>query len=81
VRLLLRDRFPVADQLAGSDVPVTVIYGDRDQVVPTELSARVADQAPVLVERVVIAGADHNDAAMFGPLVAAAVARLAARVG
>ncbi len=69
VRLLLRDRFPV------------VIYGDRDQVVPTELSARVADQAPVLVERVVIAGADHNDAAMFGPLVAAAVARLAARVG
>jgi len=81
VRLLLRERFPVADHLAGSDVPVTVIYGDRDQVVPTELSARVADQAPVLVERVVIAGADHNDAVMFGPRVARAVARLAAKGG
>jgi pimeloyl-ACP methyl ester carboxylesterase len=81
VRLLLRDRFPVTDQLAGSEVPVTVIYGDRDQVVPTELSARVADQVPVLVERVVIADADHNDAVMFGPRVARAVAHLAARVG
>ena len=77
VRLLLRDRFPVAEHLAASDVPVTVVYGDSDSVVPTALSARVADQAPSLVERVVLEGADHNDAVMFGPRVAAAVARLA----
>ena len=77
VRALLRDRFPVVEHLATSDVPVTVIYGDRDSVVPTVLSARVADQAPSLVERVVIAGADHNDAVMFGPRVADAVARMA----
>jgi fermentation-respiration switch protein FrsA (DUF1100 family) len=81
VRLLLRDRFPVVDHLAGSEVPVTVVYGDRDSVVPTELSARVADEASVLAERVVIAGADHNDAVMFGPQVAESVARLAERVG
>jgi uncharacterized protein len=81
VRQLLRDRFPVVDHLAESDVPVTVVYGDRDSVVPTDLSARVADEAPALVERVVIEGADHNDAVMFGPRVAAAVARLADRVG
>jgi pimeloyl-ACP methyl ester carboxylesterase len=81
VRLLLRDRFPVTDYLGGSEVPVIVIYGDIDQVVPTELSARVADEAPVLVERVVIAGADHNDTVMFGPRVARAVAHLAAKVG
>ena len=56
VRALLRDRFPVVEHLATSDVPVTVIYGDRDSVVPTVLSARVADQAPSLAERVVIAG-------------------------
>jgi hypothetical protein len=80
VRTLLRDRFPVAEHLAGSAVPVTVIYGDRDTVVPTELSARVADRAPSLVERVVLEGADHNDAVMFGPRVAAAVARLARSV-
>lgn len=79
-RALLRDRFPVVENLATSDVPVTVIYGDRDSVVPSELSARVADQAPSLAERVVLAGADHNDAVMFGPRVAAAVARLAQSV-
>jgi pimeloyl-ACP methyl ester carboxylesterase len=77
VRALLRDRFPVVSHLAGSDVPVTVIYGDRDSVVPTALSARVADRAPALAERVVLEGADHNDPVMFGPRVADAVARLA----
>nr|WP_203453618.1 alpha/beta fold hydrolase [Jiangella aurantiaca] len=81
VRLLLRDRFRVVEHLAGSEVPVTVVYGDRDSVVPPDLSARVADKAPALSERVVIAGADHNDAVMFGPRVAAAVARLADKVG
>ena len=81
VRILLRDRFPVAEPLAESDVPVTVVYGDRDSVVPTELSAEVADAAPALVERVVLAGADHNDAVMFGPRVADAVERLARTVG
>ena len=54
-----------------------LIYGDRDSVVRTELSASVADHARSLAERVVIAGADHNDAVMFGPRVADAVARLA----
>jgi pimeloyl-ACP methyl ester carboxylesterase len=77
VRALLRDRFPVLDHLAESDVPVTVIYGERDSVVPTALSARVADHAAALAERVVIEGADHNDAVMFGPRVADAVVRLA----
>ena len=81
VRMILRDRFPVVDHLAGSEVPVTVVYGDRDSVVPTELSKQVADEAPALAERMVIAGADHNDAVMFGPRVADAVARLADEVG
>ena len=81
VRTLLRDRFPVLDPIAASDVPVTVIYGDRDGVVPTELSSRVANSAPSLVERVVLEGADHNDAVMFGRRVADAVDRLAREVG
>ncbi len=80
VRLLLRERFPVAEHLASSDVPVTVVYGDRDTVVPSSLSARVADEARSLSERVVIQGADHNDPVMFGPRVADAVARLARQV-
>lgn len=81
VRALLRDRFPVLEPLAASDVPVTVVYGDRDDVVPTELSERVADGAPALVERVVLEGAGHNDAVMFGPRVADAVVRLARSLG
>ena len=76
VRILLRDRFETTSLLSGSAVPVTVIYGDRDSVVPSALSAEVADEATTLVERVVIPGADHNDAVMFGPRVADAVARL-----
>lgn len=80
VRLLLRDRFRVVEHLASSDVPVTVIYGDHDTVVPSALSARVADAASALAERMVISGADHNDPVMFGPRVADAVARLAREV-
>jgi len=81
VRRMLRDRFPVSDHLAESEVPLTVIYGDRDTIVPTKMSKRVADEAPSLFERVVIEGAGHNDAVMFGPRVADAVARLADEVG
>ncbi|MBC9225704.1 alpha/beta fold hydrolase [Aeromicrobium sp. 636] len=80
VRWLLRDRFPVVEHLAASDVPVTVIHGDRDSVVPTSLSVRVADETRVLAERLVLTG-DHNDPVMFGPEVADAVLRLAERVG
>jgi pimeloyl-ACP methyl ester carboxylesterase len=80
VRLLLRDRFPVLKLVETTGVPITVVYGDRDQVVPTELSARVADGAASLVEEVVLEGADHNDAVMFGARVADAVHRLAERV-
>ena len=80
VRLLLKERFQVTGLLSDSEVPVTVIYGDRDSVVPSELSARVADEAPTLAERVVIRGADHNDEVMFGPRVADAVERLARMV-
>lgn len=81
VRWLLRDRFPVVEHLEHSEVPVTVVYGDRDSVVPTRLSAAVAEAAPSLVEEVVLRGADHNDPVMFGSRVVDAVARLADEVG
>jgi len=80
VRSLLRDRFTVMEHLSSSNVPVTVIYGDQDSVVPSILSARVAERVPSLAELVVIAGADHNDPVMFGARVADAVARLAEQV-
>jgi pimeloyl-ACP methyl ester carboxylesterase len=79
VRWLLRDRFPVADPMAGSDVPTVVVYGDRDSVVPTRLSEEVARRAGNLIDEVVL-HADHNDPVMFGPRIADAAVRLAEKL-
>lgn len=77
VRTLLRDRFPVLEHVRTSRVPTVVVYGDRDQIVPPELSAEVARAAQALVATVVLRGVDHNDDAMFGAPVVEAVVRLA----
>jgi len=77
VRAVLTDRFPVTENLSRVTAPVVVIRGDRDSIVPTELSHAVAAAAPTLVEEVVLP-ADHNDPIMFGAQVADVVARLAA---
>jgi uncharacterized protein len=77
VRMILRDEFPVATHVSQTQVPISVIRAQHDSVVPAQLSADVAAAAPNLVEERVIENADHNDPVMFGPEVAAAVARLA----
>lgn len=75
VRLLLRDRYPVAERVARVRVPTTVVHGGRDTVVPPAQSRRVADAAAQLHRRVEVPGADHNDAALLDgrPLVDAVV--------
>lgn len=55
----LRDRFPLEVWIADLDVPVVVIAGSKDSIIPTDLSRRVAEVAGA--ELVVIEGADHND--------------------
>jgi fermentation-respiration switch protein FrsA (DUF1100 family) len=77
VDALLRDRYTVLDHVSATQVPVTVVHGDRDDIVPPRQSEAVARAAPRLVEHLVLTGAGHNDAAMFGPEVADAVVRLA----
>lgn len=77
VRLLLRDKYPVKEYVAASDVPTVVAYGAADDIVPTSLSAEVADSAGNLVERLAVSGAGHNDALWFGATLADAVLRLA----
>lgn len=81
VGAILRDRFPVTEHVTATEVPVSVIRAARDSVVPAELSAQVAAAATSLVEERVFDGADHNDPVMFGPEVAAVVARLSDAVG
>jgi fermentation-respiration switch protein FrsA (DUF1100 family) len=81
VGLLLRDKFAVAEQVAGVKAPVAVVYGSADSVVPPEQSREVAEAAPTLKDLVEIPGADHNDAELVhGPEVVAAVVRIADQV-
>jgi uncharacterized protein len=81
VRTLLRDRYPLADQLAGVKVPTTVVYGSRDSIVPPEQSRAVAAVAAGETRVVEIAGADHNDHALLeGEKLIKAVVELAERV-
>jgi fermentation-respiration switch protein FrsA (DUF1100 family) len=81
VRALLRDRYPLAEQLATVSAPVTVVYGSADSIVPPEQSRAVADAAPTLHSVLEIAGADHNDRALLdGPELLDAVMELADHV-
>ncbi|KGM08667.1 hypothetical protein N869_06765 [Cellulomonas bogoriensis 69B4 = DSM 16987] len=62
---LLRDRFPTTEHLRSVQVPVAVVLGEQDRLVPPQMSRDVAEiaragGAPVL--EVAVAGADHNDA-------------------
>jgi uncharacterized protein len=63
VGLLLRDRFPVSDQLADVDAPILVVAGDADSIVPTALSREVAVRADA--RYVELPGVDHNAAALL----------------
>ncbi|GAB3650869.1 alpha/beta hydrolase [Glycomyces tarimensis] len=69
VGLILRDRFPVADDLASNGAPVTVIYSEDDEIVPAEQSAAVAEAAEAAGATVTVVRIDaigHNDPALVG---------------
>lgn len=78
-RLMLHDRFPVAQHVQGLDgVPITVVYGSNDGIVPPEQSVRVAEAARAVQVRV--DDADHNDLELLdGPEVVEALVELASR--
>lgn len=80
VRTILRDRFPVVEHVRETQVPISVIRAQYDSVVPTELSAQVAEAAENLVAEHVM-DADHNDPEMHGAAVAQIVAELADVIG
>ena len=78
VRALLRDRYPLAEHLATVKVPVTVVYGSDDSIVPPAQSRAVARAAPALRNLIEVAGADHNDRALLdGHALIAAIVDLA----
>jgi len=77
VRALLLDRFPLLEHLRSVRVPVAVVAGGADEVVPVEQSRTVA--SAVGASYVELSGARHNDAILVcGPAVVAAVVEVSA---
>jgi hypothetical protein len=59
---LLRDHFDSLSRIPSVRCPVLVVAGDRDGIVPLELSRRLYEAVPGPKRLVTVAGADHNDA-------------------
>jgi fermentation-respiration switch protein FrsA (DUF1100 family) len=79
VEWLVWDRYPSLDRVTRLTVPVLVVAGDADGVIPVAQSRAVYDAAPPPKRLVIVAGADHNDVALSDgpPLIDALVAFLA----
>jgi fermentation-respiration switch protein FrsA (DUF1100 family) len=60
-RILLHSRFPLAERLKDVHMPVLVIHGDRDAIVPIHLGREVFEAARPPKSLYVVEGADHND--------------------
>lgn len=76
VRFFVRDPYPVAEWVTDVEVPVVVVVGSGDSIVPMELSRRVAEAAGAGL--VVVEGADHNDPELAsGPVLVDVVVRAA----
>lgn len=77
VRWLLRDQFASIEHIAGLEVPLLVIAGDADRIIPLSDTQRLFHAARSPKHLVIVEGADHNDAALvWGPQVLQAVAEL-----
>ena len=65
--LLASYRFPAGEYLNQANVPVLMLHGDRDRVIPFALGRELFEQVTAPKEFVTIAGGDHNDAAPPDP--------------
>ncbi|WP_309108915.1 alpha/beta hydrolase [Arthrobacter sp.] len=82
---MLRDHYPVRENVARADVPIAVVYGSEDTIVPAQLSrdvAQAARESGNYVIEVEVAEANHNDAALaLGPELVGALVDVAGRGG
>lgn len=78
LRALLRDGYPLAQDLTQVKVPVSVVLGTADSVIPAAQSREVAAAVPQLKDLIAVKDADHNDPALSaGDAVVDAVVDLA----
>lgn len=82
---MLRDHYPVRENVARAAVPIAVVYGSEDTIVPAQQSrdvAQAARESGNYVIEVEIAEANHNDAALaLGPELIRALVDVADRGG
>lgn len=76
--LLVPDKFDTLETVPGLDLPIVVIHGTRDEVIPFEHGKRVAAAAK-RGKLVPVEGATHNSIPRLTALVAAAVADVSSR--
>lgn len=73
--LLMWDRFPNVERIAGIDVPLLIVAGSADSIVPADQSRLVYEAAAQPKKFVMIEGANHNDHALTsGPRLVGEVA-------
>jgi fermentation-respiration switch protein FrsA (DUF1100 family) len=78
-RRLLLDSYPSIERIGSVHVPVLVIAGDRDDIVPESLSRRLFDAAGEPKRYVVVPGAGHNDRELLdGPQMLGEIGRFLA---
>lgn len=63
--LLLKDRYPNLERIDELDLPVLVIAGNDDEIVPIGQSRELYEAAPEPKELLVIDGVGHNDTALL----------------
>jgi fermentation-respiration switch protein FrsA (DUF1100 family) len=63
---ILQTRYDVVEKVARIKVPLLVLHGDRDDVVPYEQGKQVFAAAPNPKEFYTIGGANHNDTYLVG---------------
>ncbi len=66
VHWLLGARFTLVDRLPRISVPILVIHGDRDDIVPLQLGQQVFDAARDPKTFYLVSGAGHNDLYQVG---------------
>jgi pimeloyl-ACP methyl ester carboxylesterase len=62
----LAHRFDAWSRLSKTKIPLLVVHGDRDRIVPIALGRRLFEAAPEPKDWYEIKGADHNDTYLVG---------------
>jgi hypothetical protein len=66
VRWLMADRYETLTHLPRVSVPLLVVHGDRDRVIPVSMGQAVFEAAGEPKRLVILRGAGHTDHASFG---------------